>query len=772
MADRIKGITIEIGGDTTKLSNALKSVNKDLKTAQNGLKDIDKLLEFDPGNIDLLRQKQSYLNDAIAASKDKLQQEKAALEQLKNSEGFDKNSEQAKALERQIAADEQALKSLQKEAKEFGSVGQQQFKLVGEKVKEIGKSITNVGKQMSMKVTAPIMAIGAASVAAFNEVDAGLDIIVTKTGATGESLEGLKDVMENIASTIPTDFETVGTAVGEVNTRFGLTGQALEELTGQFIKFATINGVDVNNAIDSTQKALAAFGLSAEDASGFLDTLNVVGQNTGVSMDALLSGLVANAAAFQEMGLDISQAATFMGELEVSGADASTVMSGLQKALKNAHEDGVPLNQALSDLQNTIKNGTGEVDGLTAAYDLFGKSGAIIYEAVKNGTIDFQNLGNAASDAAGSVSNTFEGTLDPIDKFTTMLNQAKIAGADLGSAIQEASLPAIEKLAGAVKSVTEAFRSLTPEQQEMIVKIGAIVAAAGPAIVILGSLVTSIGALIPVIGAVVGVLTGPFALAFVAAGAAIGAIIVIGKALMDNWDQIKADAIRFKDDLISRFNEIKENVTAHIEELKTNLSERWDAIKKYVTDKATEIKNSVTKTFYTLKNQIDSKIEQMKTSITSKFEAIRSAISDKINAAKEAVRLAIDAIKGFLNFHWELPHLAMPHFSVSGSVNPFDWFTEGPPHINVEWYKKAYDNPVLFTSPTVMQTPGGLKGFGDGHGAEIVMGLNKLRELVGEGGDEITINVYGAEGQDVRALAAEVERVLVRTQKSRSAVFA
>ena len=552
MADRIKGITIEIGGDTTKLSNALKSVNKDLKTAQNGLKDIDKLLEFDPGNIDLLRQKQSYLNDAIAASKDKLQQEKAALEQLKNSEGFDKNSEQAKALERQIAADEQALKSLQKEAKEFGSVGQQQFKLVGEKVKEIGKSITNVGKQMSMKVTAPIMAIGAASIAAFNEVDAGLDIIVTKTGATGESLEGLKDVMENIASTIPTDFETVGTAVGEVNTRFGLTGQALEELTGQFIKFATINGVDVNNAIDSTQKALAAFGLSAEDASGFLDTLNVVGQNTGVSMDALLSGLVANAAAFQEMGLDISQAATFMGELEVSGADASTVMSGLQKALKNAHEDGVPLNQALSDLQNTIKNGTGEVDGLTAAYDLFGKSGAIIYEAVKNGTIDFQNLGNAASDAAGSVSNTFEGTLDPIDKFKTMLNQAKIAGADLGSAIQEASLPAIEKLAGAVKTVTEAFRSLTPEQQEMIVKIGAIVAAAGPAIVILGSLVTSIGALIPVIGAVVGILTGPFALAFIAAGAAIGAIIVIGKALMDNWSQIKADAIRFKDDLISR----------------------------------------------------------------------------------------------------------------------------------------------------------------------------------------------------------------------------
>lgn len=735
MADRIKGITIEIGGDTTKLSDALKRVNNDLKTAQNGLKDINKLLEFDPGNIDLLRQKQSYLNDAIASSKEKLEQEKAALEQLKSSEGFDKNSEQAKALERQIAADEQALKSLQKEAKEFGSVGQQQFKLVGEKVKEIGKSITNVGKQMSMKVTAPIAAIGAASIAAFNEVDAGLDIIVTKTGATGESLEGLKDVMENLASTIPTDFETVGTAVGEVNTRFGLTGQALEELTGQFIKFATINGVDVNNAIDSTQKALAAFGLSAEDASGFLDTLNVVGQNTGVSMDALLSGLVANAAAFQEMGLDISQAATFMGELEVSGADASTVMSGLQKALKNAHEDGVPLNQALSDLQNTIKNGTGEVDGLTAAYDLFGKSGAIIYEAVKNGTIDFQNLGAAASDAAGSVSRTFEGTLDPVDKFKTMLNQAKIAGADLGSAIQEASLPAIEKLAGAVKSVTEAFRSLTPEQQEMIVKIGAIVAAAGPAIVVLGTLVKSIGYLIPVIGAVVGVLTGPLSLAIIAVGAFIGLLIVAGKSLMENWGQIKADAIKLKNDIVARFTEIKQNVTNLIDEMST---------------------------------QVSSKIETLKTSVSNKFEAIRSAISEKINAAKDAVHNAIEAIKGFFNFSWSLPHLSLPHFSIVGefSLNP-----PSVPHFSVDWYKKAYDNPILFTSPTVLQTAAGLKGFGDGSGAEIVMGLNKLRELVGDGGDEITINVYGAQGQDVRALAAEVERVLVRTQKSRSAVF-
>ena len=104
--DRIKGITIKIGGDTTELSRSLENVNRDLKNAQISLRDIDKLLKLDPTNVELLRQKQQYLNTAIDATKEKLAKEKEALEQLKNSEGFDKNSEQAKALERQITADE------------------------------------------------------------------------------------------------------------------------------------------------------------------------------------------------------------------------------------------------------------------------------------------------------------------------------------------------------------------------------------------------------------------------------------------------------------------------------------------------------------------------------------------------------------------------------------------------------------------------------------------------------------------------------------------
>lgn len=699
MADRIKGITIEIGGDTTKLSKALEGVNRDLKTAQTGLKDVDRLLKFDPSNVELLRQKQGYLNDAIDSTKKKLEQERDALNQMKNTEGFDKNSEQAKALERQIAADEQSLKDLQKQSKEFGSVGAQQFKLVGEAVKKTGENISNIGKQMSMKVTAPIAGVGAASMAAWKEVDAGLDIIVAKTGATGEAFEDMKSISETLAGKIPTDFETIGNAIGETATRFQVTGVDLEDLSEAFLKFAQVNGVDVTTAIDSTQKALAAFGLDADRTYVVLNSLNQTEQATGASMDTLLNGLVQNGAAFQEMGLSIEQATAFMGQMEISGANAETVMGGLRKALKNAAEDGVPLNDALAQLQDTILNGTGTVDGLTAAYDLFGKSGDQIFNAVRNGSLDFTALGVAAEDSYNSVNNTFEGMKDPADDFTTAMNKAKIAGADLGTALQTTVAPMIQKVSEVIQSLTEKFRALSPEQQEMIVKIGLVVAAIGPALTIIGSLVSGIGTVISVIGTVVGILGGPLTIA-------IGAAIAIGVALYKNWDTVKEKAGQL-------FSAIKE-----------------------------------------------------------KFEAIKEAIRKPIEAAKEAVHNAIEKIKGFFNFEFKWPKLKMPHFSVSGSMNPLKWLEEGVPKISVEWYRKAYDNPVMFTTPTVLATPNGYKGFGDGNGAEIVMGLNKLREMVGSGGGNVNITVYGAQGQDVKELAAEIERRMVQAQRSQRAVFA
>lgn len=143
---------------------------------------------------------------------------------------------------------------------------------------------------------------------------------------------------EHIAKSIPTDFATAGSAVGEVNTRFHLTGQELEDLSQQFVEFASLNDTDVSSSIDNTQKVMEAFNLKSKDAGALLDTMNKVGQDTGISMDTLASSMVSNAASLKELGMSAADAATFLGQCETSGVDTSTVMAGLKKALVNASD--------------------------------------------------------------------------------------------------------------------------------------------------------------------------------------------------------------------------------------------------------------------------------------------------------------------------------------------------------------------------------------------------------------------------------------------------
>lgn len=772
--NRIKGITIEIEGNTTKLQSALSGVNKDLKATQTSLRDVNKLLKLDPTNTELLRQKQDLLKKAIEDTKKKLDTEKEALKQLKSADQTPEVLAQQQALERQIAEDENALGGLKKEFSSFGSAGLQAFFAVGEQVKAVGEKIKTVGEDITKHVSGPLAAIGAASVAAFKSVDDGYDEMIKKTGATGEAADELREIMNNIATEIPTDFKTAGNAVGEVNTRFGVTGQKLQDLSSKFVKFADLNNTDVSNSIDKTQKALAAYGLGADSAERYLDRLNKTGQETGISVDKLADGIVTNAAAFQEMGLNIDQATSLMGQLEKSGANADTVLGGLRKALKNATKEGKPLNQALSELQNTIKNGSGSVDGLTAAYDLFGKSGDQIYAEVRSGALDFETLGTSVSEAGGNIETTFEETMGPLDEFKTTLNQLKIIGAEVGGTLLTALQPVIEKIGEILQTIKEKWDALSPETQDMIVKIGLIVAAIGPVITILGTLVSSIGALMSPIGLVV---------------LAIGAAIAAGVALYQNWDEICAWAKELKEEVVQAWQNIKDKVTGFAEEVKTKVSGKFESMKNSITGAWESVKQRTSDAW----GRIESTVEQngggvqgiLATSAQGmqsiwsgvmgfldqvtggKLSSIYQWFHDKFWSIWDFVSGIVENLKGLFNFHWSLPHIDLPHFSIT-------WHDLGHgvrlPGIGVQWYKKAYDNPYLFTDPTVV----GGRGFGDGGGSgEIVYGRDQLmRDIAEASSGDITINVYASEGMNVNQLADRVSERLAFVQRQRAAAYA
>ena len=378
MAGNVKGITIEFKGNATPLTKALREVDKEARSTTKELSKINTALKFNPTNVELWKQKQQLLTQKIGETSEKLKALKQAQEQM-DAAGVDKSSKEYQQMRREIIETEGKLKTFKAQLREVGNAN---LKALSEQFKQIGSKATAAGTALTKGLTVPIAAVGAASVKAFGEVKDGLNIVAQKTGATGKELESMQESARNIAKTLPTSFEDAGTAVGELNTRFGVTGKQLESLSSQYIKFAKVNGVDLNNSIDDTQKALAAFGLEADKAPDLLDALTRASQKTGASTDDLTKGLIQNATAFQELGLDMNQSVNLMAQMEKSGANSETVMQGLRKALKNAAKEGKPLDQALAELQTTIENGSGSMDGLTAAYDLFGKSGDQIYGAV------------------------------------------------------------------------------------------------------------------------------------------------------------------------------------------------------------------------------------------------------------------------------------------------------------------------------------------------------------------------------------------------------
>lgn len=285
----------------------------------------------------------------------------------------------------------------------------------------------------------------AAAYEAWQSFDDGADNIIAATGAQGDALEDLNDAYKRTASSVVGDFAEIGTAIGEVNTRFGSTGSQLSSLSTKFLKFASLNGTNVKSSIDDVQSALAAFGLGADEAGAFLDTLNKAGQDTGVSLSTLIGQIESNSSSLQEMGYSISQSAFFLANLEKNGIDASSVLSGLKKATSQAAKDGIPLTDAIDELTASIKNAETSTEAITAATELFGaRSAAAIAKAVQDGRLSFDEMSVALHDFDGNIEDTYERMQDAPDRIALAMQNVKLVTADVLGEFLDKYAPQIE----------------------------------------------------------------------------------------------------------------------------------------------------------------------------------------------------------------------------------------------------------------------------------------------------------------------------------------
>lgn len=372
-------------------------------------------------------------------------------------------------------------------------------------LKGVLTNLVTAGIQIAIKAFKDLTA---AAKDAYDEYDKGRDNLIKATGATGDAAQEISKIYSDTAKQVRGDMGDIGLAIGEVSTRFGLNGKELEDLSIQYMKFSDITGEDVVQAVDNSQKAMSAYGVEVQDAGKFLDILAKTAQDTGVSTSKLTTGIVSNATAFQEMGLTVDQAVVFMGQLEKSGANSETVLNGMRKALKNSATDGLNLNDSLMQLQESIENGTNGVDGLKAAYDLFGKSGDQIYGAIKTGSLSFEDLAKSAINAEGTVSKTYEETQSGADKVALAMQSIKVTVGEVTSGLVEEFAPQIQEFLGLLeKTITgdkDAMSSLSDIVSELVEKVSDKLSDALPQlnsliITAIGSFATTISKNLPVI---------------------------------------------------------------------------------------------------------------------------------------------------------------------------------------------------------------------------------------------------------------------------------
>lgn len=368
------------------------------------------------------------------------------------------------------------------------------YKQTAEGLWATGKSLDGLGKAMTKYVTAPIVAVGALSTKAWKEVDDALDTIATKTGATGKDMKAFEGTFKNLANKVPADLQEIGDAVGEVNTQFGLTGKALEDASENIIKFAKINGQDISQASIQAKQAMSALGVEGKDLDKVLDAVTKTAQDTGQGTDKLFDALVRGAPQLKSLKLDFAQATALMGNLEKSGIDTGKTMSYMSKAQVAFAKDGKGLSEGLKDLQKQLDGAGSDTEKLNIASKYFGTKGAtFMLDAINRGALDFKSFANAAELAKGSVSATFDETLDPIDNFKKLFNGLKMAGAELFNASAGIWGPLLEKAIGKVQQLTKWFEGLSDKQKQNIVKWLGMAAAVGPLLIGFGKVFTIAG---------------------------------------------------------------------------------------------------------------------------------------------------------------------------------------------------------------------------------------------------------------------------------------
>lgn len=496
MADEMKRVGLVLTADgAVDFKKTMKEVNAAVAENYSTFKLAKSQWDENTKASEKLADRQKYLAGQTDLYTDKVTVLSKELKEMESAENRDeaaiaKKKAQLNQAKAKLNEYKSGLEEVNKELKN-GTANLEQY---AEKLDKAGQKATSAGKTLSKGVTAPIVGIGAAAAKAAMELDEGYDTIISKTGATGKTLEDMQKVADNVFSKLPVDMADVGAAVGEINTRFGFTGDELEKCSEKFLKFAQLNEVDVNTAVQLVSRAMEDAGIESSEYGTVLDELTAAMQASGIGFDTLAENLAKFGAPMRQLGFDTESSIAIFAQWEKAGVNTEIAFSGMKKAIANWTKEGKDGKVEFANFVKGVQDGSISAQ---EALEVFGtKAGPDLVDAIQNGRFNYEEFLKIIQSSSGIVDQSWDEQQDAWDKMKVLMNNLKKAGKELGETLFEVLAPIIDSLSEKVKAFAQWFDGLSDSQKKTIVTIAMVVAAVGPMLIIFGTLASSVSKII------------------------------------------------------------------------------------------------------------------------------------------------------------------------------------------------------------------------------------------------------------------------------------
>lgn len=608
-ANRIKGITVEIGGDTTKLQTALKGVNTEIRNTQSQLKDMEKLLKLDPGNTELMAQKHRLLGDAVRETKEKLETLKTAAEQANTALANGEISQsQYDALQREIIETENNLRDLERQAGQ-SAVALQKIAATGEKLKTVGSAIEGVGQKL-MPVTAAVGGLGAAAVKVASDFDSAMSQVAAVSGATGKDLEALRDKAREMGSKTKFSASEAAEAMNYMAMAGWKTNDMLSGIEG-IMNLAAASGEDLATTSDIVTDALTALGLSAKDSGHFADILAAASSNANTNVSMMGETFKYCAPVAGALGFSAEDTAEAIGLMANAGIKSSQAGTAMRSMMTNLTGEVKFVGDAFGELTVQTTNTDGSMRSLgdiladcRAAFAQMSESEkaanaeALVGKNAMSGFLAVMNAAPGDIEKLNSAINNCDGTAEKMaatmqDNLAGQLTILKSQLEELAISIGEILMPYIRQIVGWIQGLVDWLNSLDEGTKKIIVTVALVAAALGPVLIVIGKVVGAVGTIMTVVPQIASAISG--VIAFVS-GTVIPAISAVVAAI--GWVPLAiAAVVAILVVLYNKCEWFREAVNAIWTQIKEFFVSAWEVICSFFTETIPNAWNSLVSFF-------------------------------------------------------------------------------------------------------------------------------------------------------------------------------